>query len=126
LPLSWYAAWNLNIDCARGLVQPSYPWAPCDSLCGGTSTAGWSCDPSSYSLGGQIGGPTDCDYFDNSAQYGCLNHTIYRVLTNPAWYPLQACSLLAPCDSEYAGVGVTGYTIYVLTWTGAHGAITIT
>ena len=125
LPLKWYAAINLNVDCARGTVQPSYPWSPCASLCG-SSTAAWTCDPDSYSLGGQYGSVTDCDYFDNNAQYGCLNHTIYRVLTNGALYPMTGCSYLTPCDSEYSGVGVTGYTIYVLTWTGAHGAITIT
>ena len=125
LPLSWFTGLNLNLDCARGTVQPSYPWFGCDSLCS-SYTASWTCPPSSYSLGGQITGPTDCGHLDNTAQYGCLNHTIYRVLTNPAYYPLQACSLYTYCDLEYSSVGVTGYTIYILTWTGSHGAITIT
>jgi hypothetical protein len=127
LPLSFFTALNLNNDCERGLVQPSYPWAPCDSLCGGEGGGiYWSCDPYAYTLGQLLSDPTQCDYFNNVAQYGCLNHTIYRVLTNGALYPLTGCTVLTPCDSTWSGVGVTGYTIYVLTWTGAHGAVTIT
>ena len=128
LPLSWGASWNLNDDCDRGAVQPSYPWYPCDSICGGATTASWYCGPNSYSLGGQQGDPTNCDWFDNNAQYGCLNHTIYRVLTNPAYYPLEPCEYdyILDCDSTWSGVGVTGWTIFILSWSGSHSAISIT